>query len=98
MEGTGTFSVVVSLGMLRTLVFGKRRHAVRHFFSTNNDIQSLIFISNIVPIFVFLFVDLLQVAITILWLARAARKRGYQGPVLDSSFFHHLLPVGIVFF
>lgn len=59
--------------------------------------QSLIFISNIVPIF-FFFVYLLQVAITILWLARAARKRGYQGPVLDSSCFHHLLPVRMVFF
>ncbi|XP_068702619.1 trichohyalin-like isoform X3 [Montipora foliosa] len=33
-----------------------------------------------------------NVAITILWLAKAAEKQGYQGPTLDFSCFHHLLP------
>ncbi|KAL9971510.1 hypothetical protein ACROYT_G017681 [Oculina patagonica] len=33
-----------------------------------------------------------NVAITILWLAKAARKQGYQGPPLDVSCFDHLLP------
>ena len=34
-----------------------------------------------------------QVAITILWLAKALEKQGYQGPALDFSCFHHLIPV-----
>ena len=34
-----------------------------------------------------------QIAITILWLAKAARKQGYQGPTLDVSCFNHLIPV-----
>ncbi|XP_020618703.1 LIM and calponin homology domains-containing protein 1-like isoform X2 [Orbicella faveolata] len=33
-----------------------------------------------------------NVAITILWLAKAARKQGYQGPALDVSCFNHLIP------
>ena len=37
--------------------------------------------------------SLSQVAITILWLAKAARKQGYQGPTLDVSCFNHLIPV-----
>lgn len=40
-----------------------------------------------------ILLDFLQVTITILWLAKAAHNRGYQGPALDYSCFDHLIPV-----
>lgn len=75
------------------LTLGDSRRLLWLIFSLISDLSQIASEENVTYWDALILYSLSQVAITILWLAKAARKQGYQGPALDVSCFNHLIPV-----